>query len=67
MAEDGAMVVVRRGFKNMSEGDDENKVKDELDVDNDSKKLRLTLMEETLLLGLKDRSVSLYFFIYKAF
>lgn len=33
--------------------------------DNDSKETRLTLMEEVLLLGLKDKEVSVFFLLYR--
>lgn len=40
----------------VDENDDSNKDQEE-EMDNDSKETRLTLMEEVLLLGLKDKEV----------
>ena len=42
-----------------AEIDDRKRIEDEEDVDVDSKETRLTLMEEVLLLGLKDKEVHL--------
>lgn len=42
---------------NWNDWDEVNKTTDERDSDDDDKETRLTLMEEVLLLGLKDREV----------
>ena len=43
--------------------DEKKRGEEDEDVDADSKETRLTLMEEVLLLGLKDKEVNLYAFL----
>lgn len=52
---------------NWNDWDEINKNTDERDSDDDDKETRLTLMEEVLLLGLKDREVRIDKFVFLQF
>ena len=59
-SEQSNVLVQRRQTQNSedhSEERDAGQINDDEDIDHDSKETRLTLMEEVLLLGLKDREV----------